>query len=171
LSDFRSEITILAWPVTRRDHIPSAARAELRSEGVGLDGEPGGSGASACLRRRSDGRGRVLVFKDPEAKGGLERYRQLIEALVEGGLQVYGVDGGCEDYDAEWEYHAPGEPRIARTCNSAAETTISVGELFDACRQADTTLAESATVADVAPTELGAAARRLFAEPPVPKLR
>lgn len=171
MSDFRSEITILAWPVSGRRNVPPAARAELRDQGIGLDGRPGALGAFACLRERSDGRGRVLQITDPEAKAGLERYRLLIDALADGGLHVYAADDGSGDYDAEWEYHSPGQPRIARTCNSAGETTISAAELLDVCRREDAALVATATIADVAPTALGDAARRMFAAPPVPKLR
>lgn len=172
MGDFRSEISILAWPVNRRAHIPVVARAELRSDGITLDGQTAASGASGCLRRRSDADGGgILEIKDPSAKGGLERYRQLIEALSEGGLYVYAVDGGCEDYHPEWEYHSPGTPRVARGCNSAGETTVSAREVLDACRQADATLADSATVADVDGAALGEAVRLLFCEPPVPTLR
>jgi hypothetical protein len=111
--------------------------------------------------------GPILTVVDEEANYGIEAYRELIDELHEAGLHVYAINGAGNEYDAEWEYRAPGKPpRSSVLSEAAGESVITARCLLAESRQRAPDASDLAGVDD---TILADAARRLLAEPGVPK--
>jgi hypothetical protein len=164
----RSYTTVRAWPWPGENALPPSARDALAANGfAGIDQAIDRQLGDAAIVDGDALSGPILTVVDEEANGGIEGYRDLIEALHEAGIFVYASNGAGGDYDAEWEYSAPGDEPIARAlCEAAGETVISARDLLQESKRSAPSATDLATVDDAV---LGRAARRLLTDPALPK--
>lgn len=163
----RSRTTIRAWPWPGENALPPTARDALAANGFsGIDQAADRQLGGAAIVDGDASSGPILSVVNQEANDGIEAYRGLIEALHEAGMFVYANNGAGGEYDAEWEYRAPGNDPIARTvCEAAGETVISARDLLEESKRSAPDATDLATVDDAI---LGRAARRLLTDPPLP---
>jgi hypothetical protein len=164
--------TMRAWPWPGEAQLPQTvhdALAALELAGVATDGTvtETSTGTTAWLHDGDDASGRILALENNLASGGIEAYRELIDALHDAGLTVYATNDRGDDYDGEWEYRPAGGDPIARTVTASGETVIAAGELLSHCQTSAPTLK---ALADVEDAVVGAAAKvLLLGEPVLPK--
>ncbi len=164
----RASTTVLAWPWPGETNLPEEACRALAEHGIdGIDQAPDRTSKDASLLDGEEHFGVILAIADDEANYGTEAYRALIGALHETGLNVFAKNGAGYEYDPGWEFHPAGGEMIQRGMSAwLGATVISAGELLEACRAAGSDATE---LADVDDGPVGAAAKRLLAEPELPR--
>jgi hypothetical protein len=155
---------VRAWPWPGEQQLPERARAALAAKRIsGIDRAPGREQQNAVLIDGDEQTGVILRIVEEEADGGIEEFRELIEALHEAGLHVHAINQPGRSYSSELEYREPGQPaRSKPLCPTSAVAVLSASELLEACASTGVAL-ES-----VDDRLLGQAAKRLLAEPVLP---
>jgi hypothetical protein len=164
-----SNTTVFVWPWRGTAALPDAARAVFDARGLSellLDGV---RTETLEVRGLADDEepDRILMIHDENAAGGRYAYHDLIEALHDGGVNVYARNDKGAEYDAGWELRPSGGKMVERSMSEVFDVTmVSGGELLEECRRH---VPGARTLSDIPPTELRAAVLELFVEPDLPR--
>jgi hypothetical protein len=171
----RSYTTIRAWPWPGEDQLPQTVRDALTAhefEGLDADGvlapdaDRDPCASRAVLVSGDESSGVILTITGLEANGGIEAYRDLIDALHDAGLNIYAQNSAGDEYDGEWEYRPSGGEPTARTISGGGDTVISAEELLAHCQTANPDAKDLTGIGDAT---VGAAAKLLLADPQLPR--
>src|ERR1700733_3359087 len=164
-----SNPTVFVWPWPGTDALPDDARAVFDARGLSellLDGV---RTETLEVRVLADDKepDRILMIHDEDATGGRYAYHDLIEALHDGGLNVYARNDTGAEYDAGWELRPSGGTMVERSMSEVFDVTmVSGGELLEECRR---DVPSARTLSDIPPTELRTAVLELCVEPVFPR--